>query len=48
MAIILDHTIVPAKDKVAAAKFFAEILGLTVKPGQGPLRPSASKREPDL
>jgi catechol 2,3-dioxygenase-like lactoylglutathione lyase family enzyme len=35
MAIILDHTIVPAKDKVAAAKFFAEILGLTVKPGQG-------------
>jgi catechol 2,3-dioxygenase-like lactoylglutathione lyase family enzyme len=35
MVIILDHTIVPAKDKVAAAKFFAEILGLTVKPGQG-------------
>jgi catechol 2,3-dioxygenase-like lactoylglutathione lyase family enzyme len=35
MRIILDHTIVPAKDKVAAAKFFAEIFGLTVKPGQG-------------
>jgi catechol 2,3-dioxygenase-like lactoylglutathione lyase family enzyme len=35
MAIVLDHTIVPAKDKVAAAKFFAEIFGLTVKPGQG-------------
>jgi hypothetical protein len=31
MRIILDHTIVPAKDKVAAAKFFAEIFGLTVK-----------------
>jgi catechol 2,3-dioxygenase-like lactoylglutathione lyase family enzyme len=35
MAIVLDHTIVPAKDKIAAAKFFAEIFGLTVKPGQG-------------
>jgi catechol 2,3-dioxygenase-like lactoylglutathione lyase family enzyme len=35
MAIILDHTIVPAKDKAAAARFFAEIFGLTVKPGQG-------------
>jgi catechol 2,3-dioxygenase-like lactoylglutathione lyase family enzyme len=35
MAIVLDHTIVPAKDKNASAKFFAEIFGLTVKPGQG-------------
>jgi catechol 2,3-dioxygenase-like lactoylglutathione lyase family enzyme len=35
LAIILDHTIVPAKDKAASAKFFAEIFGLTVKPGQG-------------
>jgi catechol 2,3-dioxygenase-like lactoylglutathione lyase family enzyme len=35
MAIILDHTIVPAKDKRASAKFFAEIFGLTVKPGEG-------------
>lgn len=35
MAIVLDHTIVPAKDKIASAKFFAEILGLKVKPGQG-------------
>ena len=33
MAIRLDHTIVPAKDKNASAKFFAEILSLTVKPG---------------
>jgi catechol 2,3-dioxygenase-like lactoylglutathione lyase family enzyme len=31
MAIRLDHTIVPAKDKVASAKFLAEIFGLTVK-----------------
>jgi catechol 2,3-dioxygenase-like lactoylglutathione lyase family enzyme len=35
LAIILDHTIVPAKDKAASAKFFAEIFGLTVKPEQG-------------
>ena len=35
MAILLDHTIVPAKDKLASATFFAEILGLKVKPGEG-------------
>jgi catechol 2,3-dioxygenase-like lactoylglutathione lyase family enzyme len=35
MTIRLDHTIVPAKDKIASAEFFAEIFGLTVKPGQG-------------
>jgi catechol 2,3-dioxygenase-like lactoylglutathione lyase family enzyme len=35
MAIVLDHTIVPAKDKTASAKFFADIFGLAVKPGQG-------------
>ena len=35
MAIVLDHTIVPAKDKIASAEFFAEIFGLKVKPGQG-------------
>jgi catechol 2,3-dioxygenase-like lactoylglutathione lyase family enzyme len=35
MPIILDHTIVPAKNKIASARFFAEIFGLTVKPGQG-------------
>jgi catechol 2,3-dioxygenase-like lactoylglutathione lyase family enzyme len=28
MAITLNHTIVPARDKVAAAKFFAGIFGL--------------------
>ena len=33
MAIRLDHTIVPAKDKVASARFFAEIFGLTVRQG---------------
>jgi len=33
MTIRLDHTIVPAKDKVASAGFFAEIFGLTVKLG---------------
>ena len=33
MAIRLDHTIVPAEDKVASAKFFAEIFGLKVDRG---------------
>ena len=33
MAIELDHTIVPTKDKTASAEFFAEIFGLTVKHG---------------
>jgi hypothetical protein len=28
MAIELNHTIVPARDKVASAKFFARIFGL--------------------
>ena len=35
MAILLDHTIVPARDKLASAKFFAEIFGLSLKPGDG-------------
>jgi len=35
MTIRLDHTIVPAKDKAASAGFFAEVFGLTVKPGRG-------------
>lgn len=29
MAIELNHTVVPARDKVASAKFFARIFGLT-------------------
>ena len=33
MAIRLDHTIVPANDKLASAEFFAEIFGLSVRPG---------------
>ena len=35
MTIRLDHTLVPAKDKIASAKFFAEIFGLTVEPTPG-------------
>jgi catechol 2,3-dioxygenase-like lactoylglutathione lyase family enzyme len=31
MAIVLDHTIVPARDKVASARFFARIFGLEYK-----------------
>ena len=33
MTVHLDHTIVPSKDKRAAAAFFAEIFGLRVTPG---------------
>jgi catechol 2,3-dioxygenase-like lactoylglutathione lyase family enzyme len=32
MTIRLDLTIVPAKDKIASARFFAEMFGLTVEP----------------
>jgi catechol 2,3-dioxygenase-like lactoylglutathione lyase family enzyme len=32
MTIVLNHTIVSARDKVAAARFFAEIFGLTCEP----------------
>jgi catechol 2,3-dioxygenase-like lactoylglutathione lyase family enzyme len=32
MSIVLDHTIVPARDKAASARFFARIFGL---PDQG-------------
>jgi catechol 2,3-dioxygenase-like lactoylglutathione lyase family enzyme len=35
MTIRLDHTIVPAKDKITSARFFAEIFGLMVKPNPG-------------
>jgi len=32
MTIVLNHTIVPARDKVAAARFFAELFGLPTEP----------------
>jgi catechol 2,3-dioxygenase-like lactoylglutathione lyase family enzyme len=32
MAIVLDHTIVPAHDNAASARFFAHIFGLPVEP----------------
>jgi catechol 2,3-dioxygenase-like lactoylglutathione lyase family enzyme len=35
MAITLNHTIVPAKDKQASAQFFADIFGLQVQAGEG-------------
>jgi hypothetical protein len=35
MTIRLDHTIVPAKDKLASAEFFAEMFGLRVEPEAG-------------
>ena len=33
MAIVLDHTIVPARDKEASARFLARILGLRYEGG---------------
>jgi catechol 2,3-dioxygenase-like lactoylglutathione lyase family enzyme len=33
MTIRLDHTIVPSRDKLASATFFAELFGLTVRAG---------------
>lgn len=39
MSIILNHTIVPARDKAAAARFFASILGLAPGDPVGPFVP---------
>ena len=44
MPIVLDHTIVPARDKEAAARFFARIFGLTY---QGPVSHFAPVRVND-
>ena len=39
MTIILDHTIVPAHDKDASARFFAEIFGLSYTVASGHFAP---------
>ena len=39
MAIVLDHTIIPARDKDASARFFAEIMGLTYDGPHGHFAP---------
>jgi catechol 2,3-dioxygenase-like lactoylglutathione lyase family enzyme len=39
MAITLNHTIVPAKDKVASAQFFARIFGLSYNGPMGHFAP---------
>ncbi|MFD6158594.1 VOC family protein [Nocardia sp. NPDC060256] len=39
MTIVLNHTIVPAADRHAAATFFAELLGLPVGAPSGPFAP---------
>lgn len=39
MAIILNHTIVPARDKVAAAGLFAQLFGLAYESGDGHFAP---------
>ncbi len=39
MAIVLDHTIVPARDKDASARFFAQIFGLPYEGVRGHFAP---------
>ena len=39
MPIVLNHTIVPTRDKLAAARFFAEIFGLPFHGIEGPFAP---------
>lgn len=39
MAITLDHTIVPARDKAASAKYFADLFGLPCGAPMGPFAP---------
>jgi len=39
MPIVLDHTIVPARDKEASARFFAEMFGLTYAGAKGHFAP---------
>jgi catechol 2,3-dioxygenase-like lactoylglutathione lyase family enzyme len=39
MAITLNHTIVPARDKAAAARFFAEIFGFRFEASSGHFAP---------
>jgi catechol 2,3-dioxygenase-like lactoylglutathione lyase family enzyme len=39
VTIVLNHTIVPAHDKAAAARFFADIFGLATDPPMGPFAP---------
>ena len=45
MAIFLDHTIVPARDKEASARFFAKIFGLEYKGPWGHFAPVQGERD---
>ena len=39
MTIVLNHTIVPARDKKASARFFAQLFGLSVEGHDGHFAP---------
>ena len=39
MPIVLDHTIVPCRDKAASARFFAALMGVSPSPPEGPFVP---------
>ena len=47
MAIELDHLIIPARDKVAAAQLVAELLDVRWSPRHRPVRPGVRQRQPD-
>ena len=44
MAVQLNHTIVPSRDRAAAAEFFAQMFGLTVGEPVGPFIPVQVER----
>ena len=44
MSVELNHTIIPAKDKWASAKFLADILNLEGGAGMGPFRSASRPR----
>jgi catechol 2,3-dioxygenase-like lactoylglutathione lyase family enzyme len=48
MTIVLDHTIVPASDRHAAAAFLADLLGLEVGEPTGPFVPVAVNADTTL
>ena len=48
MAITLNHTIVPVKDKQASAQFFADIFGLQVNRSSGFLMVAEGKWENEM
>ena len=47
MTITLNHTIIPSRDKQAAARLFSQLFGLSFADVKRSLRTSARERNPD-